>query len=67
MKNTLKKVVSLMLVVCIVTISCVFVSCESSSESTMYERKQSNKSTTVKSNIKVRGNNKDNGHTTRSY
>lgn len=37
------------------------------SEQTMYGRKQTNKGATVKSNIKVRGSNKANGHTTRSY
>ena len=38
-----------------------------SSQRTMYERQQSNKSQKVKSNIKVRGTNKANSHTTRSY
>ncbi|MBP5542056.1 MAG: hypothetical protein J6X88_10465 [Bacteroidales bacterium] len=33
----------------------------------MYERQQSNRGSKVKSNIKVRGSNKSNGHTTRSY
>ena len=42
------------------------VSCKSS-EKTMYERQQSNKARKVKSNIKVRGTNKANSHTTRTY
>ena len=34
---------------------------------TMYQRHQSSKGVKVKSNIKVHGNNKANGHTTRTY
>ena len=33
----------------------------------MYERHQSNKARNIKSNIKVKGTNKANSHTTRSY
>ena len=33
----------------------------------LFERQQSNKARKVKSNIKVKGNNRANSHTTRSY
>ena len=57
---------SLLMMGCIVAMSCaVFAGCRS--EQTMYGRKQTNKGATVKSNIKVKGSNKANGHTTRSY
>ncbi len=55
-----------MLMAAIVAMSCAALgACRS--EQTMYGRKQSNKGATVKSNIKVKGSNKANGHTTRSY
>lgn len=66
MKNILKKSLPLVLVAAILALSGVQVSCGSSSQ-TMYERHQSNKGRTVKSNIKVKGTNKANSHTTRSY
>ena len=69
MKMSLKKMLPLLLIAGILTAGMSMVSCKSSSRSgeRMYERHQSNKGTKVKSNIKVRGSNKANGHTTRSY
>ena len=66
MKSILKKSLPLVLIVAILAISGLQFSCQSSSE-TMYPRKRSSKSQTVKSNIKVKGTNKANSHTTRSY
>ena len=67
MKLRLKRFVPVILLVGLMApAATVMVSCKSS-EKTMYERKQSNKGRKVKSNIKVKGNNKTNGHTTRSY
>ena len=65
MKKTLKKVMPLMLAALVMSASMLAVGCKS--EDTMYGRKQSNKGSTIKSNIKVKGSNKANGHTTRSY
>lgn len=65
MKNILKKSLPLLLVASIVAMCGVASGCKSSA--VMYERHQSNKGVKVKSNIKVRGNNKANGRTTRSY
>ncbi len=65
MKKTLKKALPLMLAALVVSASLLAVGCKSND--TMYGRKQTNKGTTVKSNIKVKGSNKTNGHTTRSY
>ncbi|MBR1799527.1 MAG: hypothetical protein IJ761_06500 [Bacteroidales bacterium] len=62
----LKKTLPLMLIASLLTVSVVTVSC-ASTEKTMYERKQSNKSRKVNSNIKVKGTNKANSHTTRSF
>ncbi|MBP5546054.1 MAG: hypothetical protein J6X59_02050 [Bacteroidales bacterium] len=56
----------MVLIAAILAISGLQFSCQSSSE-TMYPRKRSSKSQTVKSNIKVKGTNKANSHTTRSY
>ena len=69
MKNLLKKSMPFVLSLAMLAMSGMAVSCSSSSNdgASMYERHQSNKSVKVKSNIKVRGNNKANGHTTRSY
>ncbi len=50
----------------VVSIGTLPVSCQSSKGS-MYERKKSNSSRAVKSNIKVKGTNKANSHTTRTY
>ena len=67
MKRTLKKLVPMLLLAALMApVATVAVSCKSS-DKTMYERKQSNKSRKVKSNISVKGTNKANGHTTRSY
>lgn len=66
MKYRAKKTLSLLLMAAIVAMSCATLGA-CSSEQTMYGRKQTNKGATVKSNIKVRGSNKANGHTTRSY
>ena len=67
MKSILKKVFPLLLVAAILALSGVQVSCSSSENAYMYERHQSSKGSKVKSNIKVKGNNKANGRTTRSY
>jgi hypothetical protein len=65
MKAILKKALPLLLIAGVLAMSGVQVSCSSSD--TMYKRSQSNKGRKVKSNIKVKGNNKANGRTTRSY
>lgn len=66
MKSILKKSLPLVLIAAILALSGVQVSCGSSNE-TMYPRKTSRKGQTVKSNIKVKGTNKSNSHTTRTY
>ncbi len=65
MRNILKKSIPIVLAAAVLAMSGAMVSC--SSEKTMYERHQSNKGAKVKSNIKVKGTNKANRHTTRSY
>ena len=65
MKRILKKAMSLLLAALVMSASMLAVGCKS--EDTMYGRKQTNKGSTIKSNIKVKGSNKTNGHTTRSY
>ena len=65
MKKTLKKALPLLLAALVMSASMLAVGCKS--DDNMYGRKQSNKGTTIKSNIKVKGSNKTNGHTTRSY
>lgn len=71
MKQNLKKMATLAMLSFLLLAGCAAVGCSSSrgskSSNNMYERKQTNKGSKVKSNIKVRGNNKSNGHTTRSY
>jgi len=73
MKNLLKKGMPILLVVAVVAMCGCVTSCSSSKQGTqrgngtMYERHQSNRGSKVKSNIRVRGTNKSNGHTTRSY
>lgn len=71
MKNILKKAFPLLLIAAVLALGGMQVSCKSSSRSTgkgtMYERHQSNRGSKIKSNIKVRGTNRANGHTTRSY
>ena len=66
MKNILKKGRPIVLAAAVLAMSGMAVS-SCSSEKTMYERHQTNKGTKVKSNIKVKGTNKANRHTTRSY
>ena len=66
MKRILKKLPYAFLVAAVLATSAGVVSCKSS-EKTMYERNKSNKGSKVKSNIKVKGSSKTNGHTTRSY
>ena len=57
MKYRVKKTMSLLLMGCIVAMSCIsLAACRS--EQTMYGRKQSNKGVTVKSNYKVKGSTK---------
>ena len=69
MKNILKKSMPLVLAAAVLAMSGMAVACGGSRSdgATMYERHHSSNSVKVKSNIKVRGNNKTNGHTTRSY
>lgn len=74
MKNLLKKSLPILLVAAVVAMCGGFSSCSNErqlgtkrGDGTMYERSQSNRGNKVKSNIKVRGSNKSNGHTTRSY
>lgn len=55
----------MLLAAAVLAMSGLAVSC--SSGETMYGRKQTNKSRKVNTNIKVRGTNKANSHTTRSY
>ncbi len=66
MKRIVRKTLPVVLMAGLVALSGALVSC-AGSQQTMYERQQSNKSQKVKSNIKVRGTNKANSHTTRSY
>ncbi len=65
MKAILKKAIPLLLVAGVLAMSGVQVSCSGSD--TMYKRSQTNKGRKVKSNIKVKGTNKANGRTTRTY
>ena len=65
MRRILKKALPMLLLASVLSMSGVTVSCQSNK--TMYERHQTNKGRKVKSNIKVRGTNKANGHTTRTY
>jgi hypothetical protein len=74
MKNLLKKSTPVMLLVAVLAMCGTVSSCSSDKQlgtkrgnGEMYERHQSNRGSKVKSNIKVRGNNRTNGHTTRSY
>ena len=55
----------LLLAALVMSASMLAVGCKS--DDNMYGRKQTNKGSTIKSNIKVKGSNKTNGHTTRSY
>ena len=66
MKRILKKALPMLLLASVLAMGGVAVSCKSS-DKTMYERHQSNRGSKVKSNIKVKGSNRTNGHTTRSY
>lgn len=74
MKNLLKKSTPILLVLAVLAMCGSFTSCGGDKQlgtkrgnGTMYERNQTNRGSKVKSNIKVRGNNRNNGHTTRSY
>jgi hypothetical protein len=67
MKAIFKKALPLMLVAGVLATSGVQVSCKGSDKVQMYERKQTNKARKINSNIKVRGTNKANSHTTRTY
>lgn len=62
-----KKILSLLLVgVLLAAGSVTFVGCKSSDGVQMYQRQKSNRGAKVKTNIKVKGNNKSNGNTTRT-
>lgn len=65
MKRILKKALPLLLAAGVLAMSGAFAACSGSD--TMYKRSKSNKGRKVKTNIKVKGNNKANSHTTRSY
>lgn len=74
MKRLLKKSLPFVLIAALALPCATLPSCSSSKENSrankpemMYERHQSNKGSKVKSNIKVRGTNKKNRHTTRTY
>lgn len=67
MKKCAKVLVSLALVVGMMAVSGAFASCQSSKSATMYPTKKYKSSKVVKSNISVRGTNKKNGSTYRSY
>ena len=74
MKNLLKKSMPIVLAAAVLAMCGMASSCSSSKQpgtargnGTMYQRHQSSKGVKVKSNIKVHGNNKANGHTTRTY
>lgn len=73
MKNLLKRSLPVMLVIAVLAMCGTVTSCTGSrpgtskSDNNMYVRHQTNKGSKVKSNIKVRGTNKSNSHTTRSY
>lgn len=72
MKRFAKKCMPLLLIAALLVPCCTVVSCGSSRKSNtgqevMYKRKQTNKGSKVNSNIKVRGTNKRNRHTTRTY
>ena len=65
MKRFMKKLLPLMIVVGVLAMTGALSSCGSSDN--MYERRQSNKGRKINSNIKVKGTNKSNSHTTRTY
>ena len=73
MKNLLKKSMPILLVAAVLAMCGTVTSCSSNRPGTkrgngsMYERHQTNRGSKVKSNIKVRGTARTNGHTTRSY
>ena len=67
MKKCAKVLLSLTLVVGLMAVCGGFTSCGSSKEATMYPNKKYKSSKVVKSNISVRGTNKKNGSTYRSY
>ena len=74
MKNLLKKSMPILLIAAVLAMCGTVTSCSSNKQlgtkptnGYMYERQQSNRGSKVKSNIKVRGTNRTNGHTTRSY
>ena len=67
MKKYAKLFLLLLLAGGLLTVSGTFVSCKSSKSSTMYETKKYSQSKTIKQNIKIKGTNKRNGHTYRSY
>ena len=67
MKRIMKKLLPLVLVAGVLALTGVQVSCGSSNKANMYERHQSNKGRKINSNIKVKGTNKSNSHTTRTY
>lgn len=67
MKKISKRLLSLLLVAGLLVAGCSLVSCNSSKNATMHPNKKYSSSKVVKSNISVRGTNKKNGSTYRSY
>lgn len=65
MKKCAKVILSCLLMVCMMSISGGLTSCNSTK--TMNKSKKYNSGKVIKSNYRVRGNNKDNGATYRSY
>ena len=67
MKKYSKHLLSLVMVLAIIMLCGVTAGCKSSKSATMYPNKKYKSSKVVKSNISVRGTNKENGSTYRSY
>ena len=67
MKKYAKMFVLLLMAGSLLTLGGTFASCSSSKSATMYPTKKYNSKKTVKKNITVKGTNKKNGATYRSY
>ncbi|MBR1785243.1 MAG: hypothetical protein IJ760_07415 [Bacteroidales bacterium] len=74
MKRMTKRMAPVLIAAALLLPCCMAAGCASERKSSpankqevLYERHQSNKGSKVKSNIKVRGTNKKNRHTTRTY
>ena len=65
MKNIIKKSIPVLLLFAVLCMTGALTACGSGDN--MYKRHKSNKSRKVNTNIKVKGTNRANSHTTRSY